>query len=303
MVLGIPKGLLFYQYEPFITTFFKELGTEVCYSKESDKKALNVGTKHCVDEACLPMKIFHGQVKQLQDQCDYVVVPRLMNCEYGESICPKFSGLPDLVKSGIDLSRIAFQEPLYLNNQDKLKDALVISGKRLGLKKSVVIRALRLATEQQQKSPRGICEEGYPRRVFLAGHPYHIYDRFVNLDIINKLHQLDIGIVTEESVSREEKMVELVGLMKRPYWMSFTQNYGAAKSLIRSGSIQGIIYLSSFNCGIDSFTIDMLKNSINGFPMLVLKLDEQTGEAGYRTRLEAFADVLYQDQHSKWMIN
>ncbi|MEG1996222.1 MAG: acyl-CoA dehydratase activase-related protein, partial [Oscillospiraceae bacterium] len=58
MRIGVPGGLLFYSYEPFIRTFFNELGVEVRYSTISNKDILNMGTKNCVDEACLPIKVF-----------------------------------------------------------------------------------------------------------------------------------------------------------------------------------------------------------------------------------------------------
>jgi len=32
MVVGIPKGLLFYKYHPFFTTFFRELGSDIIIS-------------------------------------------------------------------------------------------------------------------------------------------------------------------------------------------------------------------------------------------------------------------------------
>ena len=72
----------------------------------------------------------------------------------------------------------------------------------------------------------------------------------------------------------------------------FIHNYAPALALMRRREIDGIIYVSSFCCGTDSVTIEMIRNRIDRFPFLVLKLDEQTGEAGYNTRLEAFREVL-----------
>ena len=56
--------------------------------------------------------------------------------------------------------------------------------------------------------------------------------------------------------------------------------------------VNGIIYISSFGCGIDSIIIDLIKNKLKDFPILILKVDEQTGEAGFHTRIEAFTDML-----------
>ena len=60
MKIGIPKGLLYYKYYPFIETFFTELGAEIILSPDTNKDILNEGVKNCVDDACVPIKIFHG---------------------------------------------------------------------------------------------------------------------------------------------------------------------------------------------------------------------------------------------------
>jgi len=292
MKIGIPGGLLYYRYEPFIRTFFNELNVCTEYSTVSTKEIMDLGVRHCIDEACLPMKVFHGHAAKLGKTCDYIAVPRIMNCEFGESICPKFRGLPELVASGTGLPNQLFTEPLYMDDRNKLKRALKKSCRKIGLLDSQTEKAFQSAMENQRNTSLGISDSGYRRRVFLAGHPYNIYDPFTNLNLVKKLHDLDIGVITEEWVNRTEMMDELEGLIKRPYWFFLIHNFAPALALIKRREIDGIIYVSSFCCGTDSVTIDMLRNRIGNFPFLVLKIDEQTGEAGYNTRLEAFREVL-----------
>lgn len=292
MKIGIPGGLLYYRYEPFIRTFFNELDVDTEYSTISGKDILDLGARNCVDEACLPMKLFHGHAAKLQKTCDRIAVPRIMSCEFGESICPKFRGLPELVESGTGKSNQIFTEPIYINDRTNLKKALRKSCRQIGIPDGKMEKAYCSALENQRNTSFGLNETGYRRRVFLAGHPYNIYDSFANLNLIQKLHALDIGVVTEEWVSRSEMMGELTDLMKRPYWFFFIHNFAPAMVLMKRKEIDGIVYVSSFCCGTDSVTIDMIRNRIGNFPFLVLKLDEQTGEAGYNTRLEAFTEVL-----------
>lgn len=292
MKIGIPGGLLYYKYEPFIRTFFNEIGIDTEYSIVSNKETLDIGSRNCVDEACLPMKVFHGHVSKLQKTCDYVIIPRIMSCEFGESICPKFEGLPELVASGTGQSNFIFSDPIYLNNRGKLKKAFKKECSKIGISQSRFEKAFNLAMTNQRNTSKGLKEMDYGKQVFLAGHPYNIYDNFANMNLIDKLHKLDIGVITEEWVSKFDKEEQLKGLMKQPYWLFFIQNFAAAMALIEKKEIDGIVYVSSFCCGTDSFTIDMIKNRIGNFPMLILKLDEQTGEAGFNTRLEAFSEVL-----------
>jgi predicted nucleotide-binding protein (sugar kinase/HSP70/actin superfamily) len=292
MKIGIPGGLLYYKYEPFIRTFFNEMDVDTEYSIVSGKEILDLGAKNCVDEACLPMKLFHGHAAKLQKKSDCIVVPRIMNCEFGESICPKFRGLPELVSSGTGDSRQVFTDPLYMNDMSKLKKSLRKSSRLIGVPDVRMERAFHSALSNQRNTSFGIRDTEYRRKVFLAGHPYNIYDSFANLNLIEKLHKLDIGVITEEWVSQYEKQEQLSGLIKRPYWLFYVHNFAPAMALIKRREIDGIVYVSSFCCGTDSIIIDMIKNRIGNFPMLVLKLDEQTGEAGYNTRLEAFREVL-----------
>lgn len=292
MKIGIPGGLLYYRYEPFIRTFFNELGVGTEYSTVSNKEILDLGSRNCVDEACLPIKLFHGHAAKLGKTCDFIAVPRIMNCEFGESICPKFRGLPELVASGTGNTNQIFTEPIFMDNQTKLKKALKRSCRKIGVNDLRMDKAFQSAMENQRNTSFGIHDCGYRRRVFLAGHPYNIYDSFANLNLVKKLHELDIGVITEEWVNRTEMMEELKDLIKRPYWFFFIHNYAPAMALIKRKEIDGIVYVSSFCCGTDSVTIDMIRNRIGNFPFLVLKIDEQTGEAGYNTRLEAFREVL-----------
>ena len=292
MKIGIPGGLLYYKYEPFIRTFFNELDVQTEYSVVSNKEILDLGTHNCVDEACLPMKLFHGHVAKLQKNCDYVAVPRIMNCEFGESICPKFRGLPELVSSGTGMTNQVFTEPIYMDHSTKFKKALKKSCRQIGISNAKMEQAFRAASENQRNSSFGIWEKDYRKRVFLAGHPYNIYDSFANLNLIRKLHELDIGVITEERIGQYEKMEALKDLIKKPYWLFFINNFAPAIILMERGEIDGIIYVSSFCCGTDSIIIEMIKNRVGNFPFLVLKLDEQTGEAGYNTRLEAFTEVM-----------
>jgi len=82
-------------------TFFHELGIEVVLSAPTTKVILNNGVKSCVDEACLPIKIFHGHVLDLKDRVDYLFIPRLKSVARNEYICPKFCGLPEMIKYSI----------------------------------------------------------------------------------------------------------------------------------------------------------------------------------------------------------
>ena len=102
MKIGLPRGLLYHSYGPFMEAFLSELPAEIIISEETDRDILDRGTAACIDDACLPVKVYAGHVESLREKCDRIVVPRIMYCEYGESLCPKLNGLPELI-GGEDL--------------------------------------------------------------------------------------------------------------------------------------------------------------------------------------------------------
>lgn len=298
--IGIPGSLYSYTYEPFIRSLAGEMGFEACFDRQSSKSVLDRGAGCCVDEVCMPMKIFAGHVMRLSEKCDLLPLPRIMQTERGKSICPKFCGLPEIIgysdgeSAGNEKGSVRVTRPLYLKDRgDTLKTLLAIFGPYIESAETFE-RAFYNALRLQRETVRGIEESGYKYRVFLAGHPYNIYDEYVNLRLLQKLHGLDIGVITQERVDRREKESALRGFVKKPYWETLADVYGAGVYLTEHRRVDGVIYLSSFSCGIDSVTAELLKNRIAGMnvPFLLLKLDEQTGEAGYDTRLEAFESVL-----------
>lgn len=292
MKVGVPRGLLFYKYQPFITTFFEELGEEVVLSPETDKEILNLGSKYSVDEACLPIKVFHGHAAYLRDKCDIIFLPRVMQLREREYICPKFCGLPEMVINSISDMPKAITFPIYAFSEKSLRKWAVKTGLIFTKNYLKIHSSYRAALAAQKKFSPGINDIDYDIKIALVGHPYNVYDSFVNMELVSKLHKMGIGVITEEYISEELIDKEVKTLFKRPFW-TFTRNsYGFSSYVGTHKEVQGIIYLSSFACGTDSVTIEFIKDRLDNFPILVLKIDEQTGEAGFNTRIEAFVDML-----------
>jgi len=291
MKVGIPKSLLYYKYYPFIETFFQKLGAEIVLSRDTNKEILNNGTKYCVDEACLPMKVFHGHVFDIKDKCGLIFIPRVMSLRKGEFICPKFCGLPEMIKNSVPGLPKILDEPIYSSNH-MLKKWAFNTGKLITGNPVKINRALKSAIEAQISIKRDTEVMQYPIKVALAGHPYNVNDSFINMNLIKKLNGHGIGIITEENVDNNLKIKQISSLYKRPFWTFSREIFGFSTYLAENHLIDGIVYVSSFGCGIDSVIIELIKDKIGEFPFLILKIDEETGEAGFDTRIEAFSDML-----------
>lgn len=292
MKVGIPKGLLYYKYHPFLITFFSELGAEIITSEDTNKEILDLGVKCCVDEACLPIKIFHGHAASIKDKCDIIVLPRIIQLKKKEYICPKFCGLPEMALNSIENMPPAIAEPVYATTKNNLYQWAKSAGKKITYENFKIKNAFKKAYEVQENYKTGFRDDFYDMKVALVGHPYNIYDNFTNMNLISKLNNLGVSVETMEFTQEFLINLEINNLFKRPFWTFTRENFGFAVNAVKEKKVDGIIYISSFNCGTDSIIIELIKDKIGNFPFLTLKIDEHTGEAGIDTRIEAFTDML-----------
>ena len=314
--VGIPRGLLFYDYYPLWNEFFNELGVEVVLSKKTNKEILNNGVSNSVDEACYPVKIFHGHVIDLRDKVDYLFIPKVISVYKREFGCPKILGLPEMVKSSIkDLPPIIdVNIDLRKSNINLLKVAFEI-GKHFTLNTYKILSAYNKALKKYKEYLNLIGSGVLPNKaienynsfikdikpieknkykILVLGHPYNVYDEYISMNLINKLHSMDIEVVTSDMVDVEKINYYIKQLPKRMFWTFGRKIVGSAFSLIEDGNIDGIMYISSFGCGLDSILIDISGRRArkNNIPFTLLTIDEHSGEAGVNTRIEAFIDMI-----------
>lgn len=297
MKIGIPRGLLFCKYHPFYLNFFSNLGIDIVISEETNKEILNEGIKYCVDEACLPVKIFHGHCANLIGKCDYLFIPRIMKTYKDEYICPKFCGIGEMIINDIPNLPPIIHEPIYADTKMHLKMWCYKVGKAFTKNLSKIENAYNIALCEEGKFILGMNQENFSIKIALLGHPYNIFDSYANMNLIKKINNLGIGIITEEFADIKNINKEVKSLYKKPFWTFERNMYGFSMIMYKAMSVDGFIYISSFACGIDSVVIELIKTKVKEFPFLELKIDEQTGEAGFDTRLEAFTDMLYRKKN------
>jgi predicted nucleotide-binding protein (sugar kinase/HSP70/actin superfamily) len=311
--VGIPRALLFYSYYRIWKTFFEQLGLETIISDETNKKILNDGITRTVDEVCLPVKVFNGHVASLKDRVDYLFIPRIMSVQKGQWICPKFQGLPEIVKYSFnDLPEVISPKIDFLKSRNKLNEIIINTGGLFTRDLEVINRAYLLATMEYNSYKTlirngllpidvidkkfGLLKEQQERpKILLLGHPYILYDKFISMDTIKKLRDYGYTVVTEDSF--DEKT--LSDTVKRHnidmYWTFGTKILGSALYSVEKGDIKGIVYLSSFSCGLDSVITEILEKKLKrqgDIPYTLITIDEHTGEAGVNTRLDAFVDMI-----------
>ena len=308
--IGVPRGLYFYKHYPFTKAFLTELGAEIIASPETNKEILDIGSRFCIDDACLPVKVYHGHAGYLKDKVDYLLIPRLTSIYKKEYICPKFGGLPEMIKFSLTgLPPIIDTEiNIYKHNANLYKSLYTLGFKftknTLCIKKAInkAVKA-HLSYEANlfngstpailidKKAAYGTCNNHI---IGIIAHPYLLHDSFVNMNLLEKLSDKNIRFITPEMV--DSKVIESFGqkLEKRMFWSSGKNLIGSALYMMQNNKIEGLLILTSFACGIDSLTIELIHKIANRTykkPIMTITLDEHTGEANFNTRLEAFLDL------------
>jgi len=302
--IGIPRALMYYQFGTIWKSFFHTMDTEVIVSGETNKKILDEGATRVVDEACLPVKVYFGHAMQLaREEVDFLFIPRLVSIEKKAFICPKLMGLPDMLSAGKSSLPPLIKPTLNLvKSESRLEDFLQDIAKSLSFDKKKTRQAWHLAqgvyNKEMESKRRSFLENQIDcpglTTIFLAAHPYLIHDRFLNLNIVDKLKKMGCRVILPEEIPPEVQNAELSCLRKPLFWSFGKMQLGSVRFIARQPGAKGIIILSSFGCGIDSFIDNMVVRYLKkmGVPYLNIILDEHSGAAGLDTRIEAFLDML-----------
>jgi len=157
-------------------------------------------------------------------------------------------------------------------------------------------------------------------RVDLTGEIYVVLDDFANQNIERELGKLGVQVRRSLTVSgflrdaiipkmckRGETHLERAYRMAKPYLMRDIG--GDALECIsdvmyaEQKGTDGLIHVSPFTCMPEIMSQNIfpkMREDVN-LPILSLIMDEQTGKAGYITRLEAFVDLMRRKKRKKSM--
>lgn len=325
--IGIPRALFYYYYYPLWRAFFNSMGLEVVLSPETNKAILDNGIETTLSEACLPVKVFFGHVTAIADQVDYLFVPRITRVEPKAYICPKFMGLPDMLRArlnnlpvlvdtvvdaGINGDSIqcwedCFREVGSIFTRDKqlvdssIKEALQAQNRfRERLTAGMLLpQALEDIDVSDVSEVAAASQPDQMLKIGLLGHPYNLYDPYISMNLIKKLYGLGVSVVTPESLTDHEIEEKSNKLPKRLFWTLGKRMIGSALNFYQNRRLDGLIYLTSFGCGPEALIEEMVARwakQRDDLPLMMLTIDEHTGEAGMLTRLEAFTEMIKRRQ-------
>ncbi|NPV70911.1 MAG: hypothetical protein HPY55_09740 [Firmicutes bacterium] len=307
--IGIPRGLLYYEYFPLWSEFFKRLGFRVTAANNTTRRILDAGVTCAVDEACLPVKAYLGHCIETASGCDLLFVPRVVSVERGAYTCPKLLGLPDMVNAmNLGVRVLTAVVDVTRRGHGAFVAAMSLAGE-LGVGRVAALRAYLAALLEYARfrhrlngtggwfdntaGARPVGPGALPR-VLVLGHSYVVNDPGLNLGLRQHIERLGASPFTVDSLPWRAVNGHLRGLSKPIFWTYQKKMYGGAMYHIRNHTCDGIIQVASFGCGPDSLIAELIRREADRkrVPYMALTVDEHTGEAGTVTRVEAFLDML-----------
>lgn len=297
--IGLPKGLLYYYYKDLWIYFFKYLDCTTIESINSNKKILEEGEKLVLDESCLSLKLFLGHVSYLKDKCDYILVPRIFSVKKNEGVCTNFSCLYDLTNNVLkDINILNYNIDLTTKDSELL--GFLKIGRDLGFSyiksykayKFAKRKSLEIRKEKEREQEKKLNDNNL--KILLAAHPYNLYDELIGKQITKYLENENITVLYSDRVY-SNLIDPLCDKLSTDIYWTYSKEVIASIEYYKD-RVDGIIMLSSFPCGPDSLSNDLISRRVKNLPILSLLFEDLNSDIGLLTRLESFCDILKQKE-------
>ncbi|MCG3254038.1 MAG: hypothetical protein KAX09_09310 [Candidatus Heimdallarchaeota archaeon] len=159
----------------------------------------------------------------------------------------------------------------------------------------------------EEKIP--IDEDADPLKIGVIGEIYVVLEPMLHLHLYRRLN--DLGVICRNTVSLKKftdipakfnpfvkEYYKVYREKARPYIQEYCGGDGqesiGATILLRELGWDGMVHIWPFSCmpELSAQAVIPVVSHDTGMPVLPMVVDEQTGETGYQTRLEAFVDML-----------
>lgn len=313
--LALSDAFMLKEHLPFFSVFFRGLGCRLLGPRGEPHATLQRGIREGAVPCCAPMQYFQGAVAELgESEADWLFLPLLpalppVGAEPVAKTCPLLQAGPALCRRSLPAAaRGRVLAPCLRIGPDGLRGrtfrgqcrrlAARIDGSRAAAR---FPRAFAAALEAQdafeaacrQAGARALefcAARGLPAVVVL-GRPYTIHNPVLNSNAPALLREQGaIGIPLDcYPVDRS------VPVFPDMYWATGQRILRAAHQVRRAPGVHAI-YCSNYSCGPDSFNLHFCAHLLEGKPFAILETDGHSGDAGTRTRLEAFLHCVREER-------
>jgi predicted nucleotide-binding protein (sugar kinase/HSP70/actin superfamily) len=261
------------------------------------------------------MQLFHGTTFELAGDANVKAIfipllrslPRVAEGDAGE-LCPIALGSPDVVGGVLDSNAprvvrpvIDFDEAGYQGERfEKSMRAFAYDLGRSERFEAALARAVRAqedferALEQLGREALSYCSAQGIVPVVVHGRPYTIHNDVLNSNVPRLLRALGAIAIPLDCFPLEQQKASL----PHQYWSYTQRNLQAAISVRRTPGVYSV-FCSNYACGPDSFTLHFFAYVMKNKPFAVIETDGHAGDAGTKTRLEAFLHCVDSDLRTR----
>ena len=301
------KGLF-----PFFATFLHELGFELDLAERAGQQTLKRGIEEANVPYCAPMQLYQGLVSRMAErEPDYIFVPMLREVprvadESHSVVCPIAQASPDLlrwtlgdqdcgrlVSPVVDIGEGCLDSPTFLESCRSVASAFGVNG---GTWRGAYERARRAQLDFEARclvlgrEALRFAEERGIVAVVVLGRPYTIYNKVLNSNVPAILREQGALAIPVDCYP----VAPEVPLMEGIYWGYSQRNLRAAWQARRTPGVY-TLWCSNYSCGPDSFNLHFYGDMMAGKPYAVIETDGHSGDAGTKTRVEAFLHCVAED--------
>jgi len=301
------KGLF-----PFFATFLYELGLDLVIRTGADRRALQCGVERANVAFCAPMQHYHGLVTMLAEEApEYLFLPMLRSLprigrEPNAVCCPVAQGSPDVLRWDLGSTNgVRILSPVIDMGPGNLRSAAFRSAcsrlaAELGVRARGRERAFEAALAAQSRFDARCPELGREALAFCArrqvvpvvvlGRSYTIYNNVLNSNVPALVREQGALPIPVDCYPVDEE----VPTFEDVYWGYGQRNLRAAHQIRRTPGVYSL-FCSNYACGPDSFNLHFYSHIMDGKPFAVIETDGHAGDAGTKTRVEAFLYCVHED--------
>jgi predicted CoA-substrate-specific enzyme activase len=301
---------------PYFVTFLHELGCDLRTMSGADAATLKRGIRESHVPFCAPMQLFHGVAGRLREtDADFVFAPIMRSTlrvadEAHAKVCPVVQSAPyllrlDLADKGtaqwlspeIEIGARGLDSPEFRASCARLAGLLGVTGDKWEHAHQAAVAAQRHFSEQcGEIGARALafCQQQNITPVVVLGRPYTIYNPILNSNVPAILREQGAVAIPVDCYP----VAADAPLLGRVYW-GYAQRLLRAAHLVRRTPGVYSVYCSNYSCGPDSFNLHFFSYVMEGKPFAIIETDGHAGDAGTKTRIEAFLHCVAQDRASK----
>ena len=301
---------------PYFATFFRALGLDLEVVRPGERDALRRGIEAANVPFCAPMQQYHGIVQEMADTgADFVFLPMLRELppvkdEKHTWLCPIVQGAPDVVRHDLAKElRGRVLSPIIRTGAGFLETELFLEAIRhladeVGVADPAKVMAAHAAAREEQlrfdrhlidlgREALARCEKDGLLPVVVLGRAYTLHDDVLNSNVPALLREQGALAIPVDCFP----IADEAPLVEGAFW-SYTQRILRAAHEIRRTQGLYSIFTSNYACGPDSFTLHHYTRLMEGKPFAIIETDGHAGDAGTKTRVEAFLHCVREDLRS-----